>query len=202
MGRDQDVEVPDEEVHEKGADLGNTVRTFLADALSGLAMSYLVVVGALVAAVVVPMVFGWQPHVAVSGSMRPTFDPGEVVLVAPAEAGRFYKAPSVITYRQDGALVTHRVVDIEVTEKGTSYATKGDANRVEDSSRVEHEDVVGAVRMVVPLVGMPMLWLQQRHWVPLALFVGSIVGALSVVRREPSPLPELMPGVQAVQAGT
>ena len=198
MRRERDVE-SDDQLREEGADRDATVRTFLRDALSGLAVTYLVVVTALVAAVMVPMAFGWQPHVAVSGSMRPTFDPGEVVLVAPAEPGRFYEAPSVITYRQSGSLVTHRITDTQVTEEGGSYGTKGDANRTPDSSRVEHDEVVGAVRLIVPLVGRPLLWMKNREWLPLILLVGSIVMALSAVRRDqPGPDPQVAAGLQAV----
>lgn len=199
---DEGLDEASDEGQKEGADAVSRVRTFLADAVSGVAMSYLVVVAALVAAAMVPMAFGWQPHVAVSGSMRPTFDPGEVVLVAPAEPSRFYDPPTVITYRQDGTVVTHRVVDTQVTEEGTSYGTKGDANRAPDSGRVDHEDVVGAVRLVVPLVGQPLLWARHRQWPALSLVVVSVLGALSAARREPPLLQAVVPGAKAVQAGS
>lgn len=173
--------------HSVGSEGGGgaaAVRRHLAHAVAGLVMSYLVTVAALVVVIVAPAVFGWRPHLAVSGSMRPMFGPGDVVLVAPGQPGRYYEAPAVITYRGSGGTVTHRVADTRMEPDGVSYTTKGDANRTADSTRVEHTQVVGAVRLVVPLVGLPVLWAQRHDWVWLILWLASIVMALSLLNPE------------------
>lgn len=154
-------------------------RHFVA-ALGGLAMVYLAATAMLAMVTVTPVPFGWRPHVVVSGSMQPNLAPGDVILVAPAGPGRFYREGAVITFRTTGGTVTHRIADTSMDDDGASYATKGDANRVLDSGRVEHSEVLGAVRLTVPLVGRPVLWVRQHRWPAVGLWLASMLVALCV----------------------
>lgn len=94
------------------------------------------------------LVLGWQPVAITSGSMSPLIRAGDVVLLdpsAPVETG------SVITYPRGDGLETHRVVDVG----DDGYVTRGDANGAPDRSPVAPDQVLGAGRLVVPLVGAP-----------------------------------------------
>ncbi len=65
--------------------------------------------------------------------------------------------------------------------------TRGDANASEDWPAVEASRVAGQLRMVVPAVGLPMLWYRERAWAPLAVTGAgtwaALVLALGLVHR-------------------
>lgn len=108
-------------------------------------------------ALVMPYVmWRWQPIVITSGSMAPLIRAGDVVLIVEPE--KPVAAGQVITFEDQarpGTLITHRVVTIE---PDGSYRTRGDANAVADSTPVPAAAVVGRGRLLVPLIGLPLLW--------------------------------------------
>ena len=147
------------------------------------------VVFLVVAAVIPAAVAGWQPLAVVSGSMQPAVAPGSLVMVQPAEDDRYYAAPTILAFAdpsRPGRLLTHRVVDTASQDGTVVYTTKGDANRVADSGLVAHDDVVGAVRMVIPYVGLPQTWVHDGdpgRVALLALVSFTAIGALLVRTR-------------------
>jgi len=116
----------------------------------------------------VPMLlFGWHARTAASGSMAPTLSQGDIVMTSAAPHGRL--APgTIITFRRNGATVTHRIVRVNADG---SYVTRGDANPVADSTPVQPSSVVGVARVVVPYVGLPREWLREGRLGSLALLV-------------------------------
>lgn len=111
----------------------------------------------------------WEASVVTSGSMAPRIQVGDVVIwhtdVAP-DVG----PSTVIVFPDSGGHRTiHRIH--EVLPDGR-YVTCGDANVVPDTDPVCFEDVEGVGRVLVPLVGLPRVWLLQGrtgHLVALVL---------------------------------
>ncbi len=142
----------------------------------------IVVYGALTLAawVAVPsVVLGWDPHAIVSGSMKPGVAVGDIVLTAPASPDTTYDAGTVITFddpAHPGSLTTHRVVGVE----GDAYRTKGDANRDPDSSLVPRGNVRGVGRIIVPLIGLPVVWVQQGNPTAAAAVLLGLVAAFAL----------------------
>lgn len=155
------------------------------------ALVYLFMVVFLLLATLVPVIAGWQPMAVISGSMQPAVQTGSVVLIEPAEADQYYTDPTILAYddpARPGSMVTHRVIDTAIDDSGTvTYTTKGDANEVADSTPIAHENVTGAVRMVVPFLGLPAAWLANGQLLALAASVGLTLMALAslVVRVRP-----------------
>ncbi len=110
-------------------------------------------------AVVVAVTSGWSPVVVTGGSMAPSVRVGDVLFVE-EPTDELIGQQSVITYddRERGELVTHRVFEVDV-ENGT-YTTKGDANVEPDSGPIHHSDVVGVGRLLIPFLGLPIVWWQ------------------------------------------
>lgn len=152
------------------------------------ALVYLFVIAFLLLATLVPVAAGWRPLAVVSGSMEPAVPTGSVVLVEPAEADQFYTHPTILAFddpARPGSMITHRVIDTAIDDSGTvTYTTKGDANPVGDSTPVTHEAAFGAVRMVVPFLGLPAAWLANGELATLAAFVVlTLVALASLVLR-------------------
>ena len=111
---------------------------------------------------VVPRVLGGDSLTVLSGSMEPTFSPGDVVVVkgvTEAEVCSDVSVGSIVTYfpePNDPTLITHRVIGktIGTFEDGTScrLITQGDANTVVD------EPISPAQVRGVFMYGVPGIW--------------------------------------------
>lgn len=130
--------------------------------------------------VVPALAFGWSPLVLTSDSMAPTLRTGDVVIAAPHDGSVL--GPGTVVLFNDPAgsgQVTHRIVS--VGEDG-AYVTRGDANRLQDSTPLHAEDVVGVGRILVPLIGSPLVWWWAGMWWKVALWLAGIVFCLWLSR--------------------
>lgn len=125
-------------------------------------------------------VAGWTPVVITSGSMEPLLEPGDVVLAAPEQADDL-GVGSIAVFHDPvrGDLVTHRVVEVD---PGGSYQTKGDANQSRDQAPVSPDQLVGAGRLVVPLVGAPITSFRNGDLVSLAGLAVAFAAAVWLAR--------------------
>lgn len=116
------------------------------------------IVGALAAAVVVPRLAGATPFTVLTGSMRPHYPPGTLVVVRPVDADRL-TVGDVVTYQLRSGerdVVTHRIVAVGVSLQYTgerAFTTKGDANRIADAKSVRPVQIRGRLWYSVPYLG-------------------------------------------------
>lgn len=128
-------------------------------------------------AAVPALLFGWEPVLITSGSMGPTISAGDLILLEEPDDASALAQGTVITFEDPdapGALITHRIDGVR--EDG-QYRTRGDANASQDPTPVAPEDVVGVGRLLVPLVGLPILWL-DTSLLGFVLFIGGTMAAL------------------------
>jgi signal peptidase len=123
-----------------------------------------------VATLVVGPVFGLYRTVTVlSGSMRPTFNPGDMIIVSP-EPMRDLLVGEVITFQIPTVghpVETHRVVSILRAGSEPIVRTKGDANNAVDPWQAElHGPTLWRYRFRLPALGYPLLLLRSPwiHW--------------------------------------
>ena len=88
-----------------------------------------------------------------SGSMAPTLKTGDLILSLSNNETDYSPQDIIVFKSQSGNLVTHRVVTKQETESGTAYTTKGDANNTNDADLVKDEDILGQVKLAIPLLG-------------------------------------------------
>ena len=152
------------------------------------ALAYLAAAGALLFWSHAPKLIGWEPRVVLTGSMQPSVDPGDVALIGAATVGPASLPPGRVILVRDpsrsSGYYLHRVVRYD--DQGR-LVTRGDANATDDWPAVEPARVAGQLRLVVPAVGLPLLWWRDRNWPALAVgAVGTwaaLVLALGLVRR-------------------
>jgi len=126
----------------------------------GLAWLVLLVAGgALLLVVVVPRLGGATPYGVATGSMRPAFDVGTLVVTRPVDVAEITTG-QVVTYQLrsgDPTVVTHRVVGLGTTATGErTLVTRGDANDVADPQPVRAVQVRGVLWYAVPQLGRVM----------------------------------------------
>lgn len=117
-----------------------------------------------------PTVLGFTGVTVISGSMEPEISVGDYVIIKKPRKENIQKG-TIITFEQDGVLVTHRVES--VISNGV-YSTKGDANNTVDSQLVKFEDIVGTSVMVVPIFGNILLWLRTIPGI-ISILVGTVL---------------------------
>ncbi len=102
----------------------------------------------------------------VSGSMEPTIDVGDIIIIK--TNNQEYKRDDIVTfYDVNGSFVTHRLVKIN----GDKMVTKGDANDSEDEE-METKNIVG--KMVFKLNGAGKLIASLKN--PFVMLLIMIIG--------------------------
>ena len=143
-----------------------------------------------------PALHLYRTVTVLSGSMRPTFAPGDMIVVTP-EAARDLRVGQVITYQIpiDGQEVeTHRVVRILRHGDEPIVQTKGDANNAVDPWQAAlHGGTLWRYRFRIPLLGYPILALRTptAHWI-LVLLLPALL-ALYALAQVWRPRPPLVP---------
>ena len=99
---------------------------------------------------------GYRGYTVISGSMEPTLHVGDYIIIKDKPYADIQKG-TIISFRQDNVLVTHRVV----AREGDKLQTRGDHNNVNDLVEVTAENYVGTYQFRIPQLGCIMLWLQD-----------------------------------------
>ena len=108
--------------------------------------------GLVVAVGVVPKVMNGAALTVLTGSMEPTYEPGDIVVSVPQEQ---YRIGDPVTFQPrsgDPMLITHRIVAVTDTDEGRTFVTRGDANGSDDAPIVEAQ-VMGKVLYSIPKLG-------------------------------------------------
>ena len=106
--------------------------------------------------------FKYQPIAVLSGSMSPTFNRGDAVVINKLNTREKdeLKKGDIIQFVSGTKYVVHRIVEITNDEYGNKlFVTKGDHNNTRDAEKVSMENVIGKVSFVVPYIGYPSVWL-------------------------------------------
>lgn len=101
---------------------------------------------------------GFKPSVVASGSMRPSFDVGDIAITVQTSP-QAIKPGDVIQYLRDNEFIMHRVVEVESINGAIFFVTKGDANNVLDVP-VSQNAVAGKVLYIVPKLGWVSIYLK------------------------------------------
>lgn len=86
-------------------------------------------------------VFGYSTFEVISGSMSPSIEKYDIILVKIKDE---FKVNDVITFKDEGSIITHRVTEI----RGDTIITQGDANNTIDRP-VKRDKIIGRVVYVL-----------------------------------------------------
>jgi signal peptidase len=118
----------------------------------------------LAAVAVGPRLGLYRMETVLSGSMQPTFSPGDVIIVTP-EPVTAVRPGQVISYQipiGDHHVESHRVVRIVENGPHPVIITKGDNNAEADPWRAQlTSGTAWRERLVIPGVGRVIMWMRQ-----------------------------------------
>lgn len=115
--------------------------------------------------------FGYTVFEVSTGSMAKTLEVYDVILV---KITKDVNENDIVTFKQDGELVTHRIMEIN----GDKIITKGDANNTEDEE-ITKDAIIGKVISVYPKLG---IWAKvfSEPSVLISLFITLILIGLAI----------------------
>ena len=123
----------------------------------------------------------YRVYVVHTGSMSPTIPSRSAVVVREGS----YHVGQVVTFREHGVTVTHRLV--AANPDGT-FDTKGDANRTIDPWRIRRADIIGGVVAAPHFVGYALVYLKLPAGAASILLAILAVWQAAALTRRRSPV--------------
>ncbi|WP_232716114.1 signal peptidase I [Gordonia metallireducens] len=144
-------------------------------------ISWLLLIGAvaiLCATILIPKIAGAQPYTVLTGSMKPDYPPGTLIVVKPRPADEI-GVGDVVTYQiRSGSpeVITHRVIEVTENPQGElRFVTQGDNNGLADAEPVRPVQVRGTLWYSVPYIGWVNNWFTgQRRTVLIFAAAGAL----------------------------
>ena len=110
---------------------------------------------------VTPNIFGVKTFSIISGSMTPTININDIILVKDYDMTKL-ETNDIITFRMDDETITHRIIAIQRIGQEIVYTTKGDNNDVSDIEKVKYDQVEGKYIGRIPNVGKILSFLKNK----------------------------------------
>lgn len=99
-----------------------------------------------------------------TGSMEPTINVGDAVIVDKSYQKHLDKLDKgdVLVFKNGDKIYVHRIVNIDNIEGNYYINTKGDRKgQIEDSWIVTNKDIIGVVKFKIKYIGYPTVWLSR-----------------------------------------
>ena len=120
-----------------------------------------------------PSFLGFKTFTIITGSMSPNIEVDDIVITKEVRANELNR-DDIISFKNGENTVTHRIVDIQETEKGRIFTTKGDENDVSDLERVRYDQIEGKYIGRIPKAGIIMEYFKNKY------VFGGIVALLGI----------------------
>ncbi|MCF0148276.1 MAG: signal peptidase I [Clostridium sp.] len=107
-------------------------------------------------------ILGYRAFTVLTGSMVPTINPGDIIIVKEDTIDKI-QTGDIISFRVENSdnVVTHRVTDV-VNDESLKLITKGDANNVEDRTRITSDTLIGKLSLTIPKVGKIVNFINEK----------------------------------------
>lgn len=122
-----------------------------------------------------PMLFGIQPFVVLSGSMEPQIHVGSVCYINKNIESSEVITGDVIAFSIDETTVVHRIH--AVNEETGNFIMKGDNNESVDLGEVSQDMIIGKAMFSIPYLGYVVKWIQE----PKGIIVAGAAILISIV---------------------
>lgn len=116
-------------------------------------------------------ILGIYMYNIVSESMEPTFNKNDLVVVQKVSPSSLKKG-DIITFENEGRVISHRILEISNLKNEITIQTKGDNNDIPDPYQLTVEKVYGKVVFSIRKIGKFIAYIQNaRGFLNVAIFV-------------------------------
>jgi len=128
-------------------------------------------------------IFGYQAYTVLSNSMEPAFQTGDMIIIRKSDPSHI-RAGDIITFRQSGRFVTHRVNAVKKEQENIAFQTKGDANNTIDEKLVPASSVIGKKEFHIPYAGYVARFMSSKAGIVIFIILPLILySVLSIYQR-------------------
>ncbi len=132
-----------------------------------------------------PSFYIYKAYVITTNSMEPELKKDDVVVIKKAKADNL-KQGDIVTFKQNGETITHRIVQIDDIEDGKLYITKGDNNNVQDEQGLRFDQIEGKLVIKIPQLGKMVASFKNGIIIVLALLISAIIYLNRITAKERS----------------
>lgn len=132
-----------------------------------------------------PSFYIYKAYVITTNSMEPELKKDDVVVIKKAKADNL-KQGDIITFKQNGETITHRIVQIDDIEDGKLYITKGDNNNVQDEQGLRFDQIEGKLVIKIPQLGKIVASFKNGIIIVLVLLISAIIYLNRITAKERS----------------
>lgn len=107
--------------------------------------------------------FKYEPVAVLSNSMSPVYVRGDAIIYQKLDNKQYEKLSegTIIVYKLNNQIITHRIVDVIKENNSVKYRTKGDFNDSYDINLVEPSQIKGVYLFKIKYIGFPSVWLNE-----------------------------------------
>ena len=128
-------------------------------------------------------ILGYKAYIVDTNSMEPTINVGDIVIVKKVKEDKL-KQGDVITFTEEGEVITHRITKVEREENGTQYVTKGDNNNTEDTFKIRYNDIIGEEILTIPRLGKTVQILDSKIIILIIILIILIFILVKIQKNE------------------
>ena len=98
-----------------------------------------------------------------SDSMYPALKKGDAIIIEEVTDKNIntIRKNMIVAFEEDGKIITHRIISIELEEGEEYIITKGDNNPSKDVTKKKKNDIIGIVRLRIPFLGYPSVEISE-----------------------------------------
>lgn len=106
--------------------------------------------------------FGYKAYNIVTSSMEPNINIGDIIITKNVKDQDDLNVEDVISFKQNGEVVTHRIIGIEEVNGEKRFITKGDNNNIPDLEKITFLQIEGKKIITIPYLGKIVEFLENR----------------------------------------
>lgn len=126
---------------------------------------------------------GYATLEVVSGSMEPTIDIGDLIIIN--QKDKKYKKNDIITFKDvNSSFVTHRIIKID----GKKIITKGDNNNSKDEGYITKDKIVGKYVFKINKLGFLVKSIKNPVTLTIIFIIGIIICIIISTDKDGIPL--------------
>lgn len=137
---------------------------------------------------------GYSIMSVLTNSMEDEYNVGDLILIKKTDVSELKEKDVITFYSPDpsieGAIVTHRIIDITDENGQKLFETKGDNSPAADSYKVSASSIIGKVQGKVPFIGKATNFMQTNKTaffliiiLPMLVIIASEVRNIVVIAR-------------------
>ena len=116
-------------------------------------------------------IFGYRCYLIGSGSMEPTINTGDAIIVKDIKKENELKEGDIIAFSENNITVVHRIIKIQSDQGKNFYQTKGDNNNTSDGGLRTKKDIKGKMTLKISNAGKVVNFIKKHTVIIISIMI-------------------------------